>query len=185
MRGAVKLIKPPPDPRWAFEPRPDEPILDLCDLHRFGARMVHGLATSSTPNSLKYSLAADGCQYQLPIPLLENHGRRKGYWHGDPQEARIGEVVWLARTARGIFVRALLDVGPGPDLAWSLIQAGKIRAFSAAADPHKPMRQKSIAGGIKFYDAWHLREISICASGANPDTTCSIFVPSISTERRP
>ena len=139
-----------------------------------GRRMIHGVASTPTINSHKYSLASAGCQAKLPVPLKSEHAA-----------GQIGEVVLLRKSAREIYVRAVLFDTPAADYAWSLIKAGETRCFSGASKGGVVSDGKlsylpalvgdAVVDGVTFYKSWWLDEVSVCRIGANPDCHFDIF----------
>jgi hypothetical protein len=75
----------------------------------------------------------------------------------------------LRRSPKEIYaICAFHDDNLAADYAWSLVEAGELRAFSVAS----VKGSSTIAGsvmGTKFYGSWKLAEVSLCRSGANPD----------------
>jgi hypothetical protein len=128
-------------------------------------RMVHGLASTSTINTHKYSLDASKCRIEFPIPLLVSHEKF----------GSVGEIVMARRSPREIYVVAALhDDNPASDYAWQLVQQGVLRAFSGSAEKGSA----TIAGcvlDVRFYSQWTLSEVSLCRQGANPDCVAEIF----------
>lgn len=121
--------------------------------------MIQGIASTPTINSHKYSLSSGGCRARFPIPVLSGHAK------GPP----IGEVVLVRIAERSVFVEAIIFEGnPAADHAWKLIESGETRCFSGAAD-QSSWRLAGEVDGVKFYDSWWLKEVSVCRTGANPD----------------
>jgi hypothetical protein len=145
-----------------FEQRGDHAIWSTG--HRT-KRMVHGLASTSTINTHKYSLDASKCRIDFPIPLLVSHEKF----------GSVGEIVLARRSPREVYVIAALhDDNPASDYAWELVRQGELRAFSGAAEKDSA----TIAGcvlDVKFYSDWVLGEVSLCRPGANPDCVAEIF----------
>jgi hypothetical protein len=128
-------------------------------------RMVHGLASTPTINSHKYSLDSSQCRIVLPIPLLVAHEKI----------GSVGEIVMVRRSPREIYViGALHDNSPASDYAWELVQQGTLKAFSGAAEPGSATAVGSVLD-VKFYGQWTLSEVSLCLQGANPDCRTEIF----------
>lgn len=140
---------------------------------RPGARMIHGLASSSSINTHGYSLIANGMDCELPVPLLSSH---KGY------EAPIGEVFYVRRSHDRIYVRAQINDNESGDFAWEMIQSRELRCFSGAAK-NSTLRIQGIVEGKTFYGAWNLLEVSVCPIGANPDSVFDIYVPGSSESK--
>ncbi|WP_095087803.1 hypothetical protein [Mesorhizobium sophorae] len=143
---------------------------DMSIPARPGARMIHGLASSSSINTHGYSLIANGMDCELPVPLLSSH---KGY------DAPIGEVFYVRRTQDRIYVRAQINDNESGDFAWEMIRSGELRCLSGAAN-NSTLRIQGIVEGKTFYGAWKLLEVSVCASGANPDAVFDIYQPGLS-----
>ncbi|MBB4262665.1 hypothetical protein [Bradyrhizobium sp. CIR3A] len=128
-------------------------------------RMIHGIASTPTINSHKYSLLSRGMMVKLPVPLLSSH---KG--HATP----IGQVVLVRKKADQIYVQAVVFHNEAADYAWKLIEQGETRCFSGAAAPDG-YRVQGVVDGVTFYDRWTLGEVSVCRKGANPDCTFEIL----------
>src|ERR1700750_2014349 len=60
-------------------------------------RMIHGVASTPTVNSHKYSLASEGMQAQLPVPLLSSHSKHI--------RSPVGQVFYLRKSAKEIYIR--------------------------------------------------------------------------------
>ncbi len=153
--------RPPIEPKQIEPVRPDFHHIrsgetETLWLDRAG-RKIHGTASTSTVNSHNYALLAKGCSILLPVPLLGSH-----------EPGRIGWVVYARKTPTSIYVQATIDDNEIGDLAWSLVMRGELKGFSGAAD-HSTMRLQGHVNGIKIYDAWRLKEVSLCERGANPD----------------
>jgi hypothetical protein len=133
---------------------------------RKGARMIHGIASSSTINSHGYALIAHGMDAALPVPILSEHKGR----------VPLGEVFYIRRTHKRIYVRAQLFDNEAADHAWHLILHGEVRCFSGAAK-QRTWKLQGIVDGKSFYDRWELDEVTICRSGANPDSVFEIYQP--------
>ncbi|MBZ9760320.1 hypothetical protein LB553_05450 [Mesorhizobium sp. CA8] len=132
---------------------------------RPGARMIHGLASSSSINSHGYALIANGMDCELPVPLLSSH---KGY------DAPIGEVFYVRRSQDRIYIRAQINDNEAGDFAWELIRSGELRCLSGAAR-NSSLRMQGIVEGKTFYGSWELLEVSICQTGANPDSVLEVY----------
>lgn len=151
-------------------------------LEKSATRMIHGTASTLTPNSHNYSLDPEGCRLTLPLPLLFGHGfidingnkRTKGY--KNLEEAAIGEVVYLKKSQRGIYFRAILFETKAADHAWNLIVSGEANAISAGPDPKEEIKMSGIVDGVKYYSGWTMHEVSVCRQGANPDARCEVFL---------
>ena len=143
-----------------------------------GSRMIYGIASNPSVNSNGYSLSSKGCSVKFPIPLLSQHGHI-GDTRNAPHkmsDSKIGEIVWLKKTADAIWVRAVIDHSLAGDHAWKLIRSGETRAFSTAA-VESSIRLKGIVDGHRFFDRWLLKEVSVCRAGACPGATFDIYVP--------
>jgi hypothetical protein len=150
--------------RVHFEQRGDHSIWRTDHKTR---RMVHGLASTSTINSHKYSLDASGCRIDFPIPLLVSHEKF----------GSVGEIVLARRSPREVYIVAgLHDGNPAADYTWDLIQQCELKAFSGAAEPGSLTAVGSVLD-VKFYGEWTLSEVSLCKQGANPDCLVEIFSP--------
>lgn len=141
-----------------------------------GPRVIMGIASTPRISSHKHSLSSAGCQIRFPIPLLSSHGfvgdSRRAPWQ--PEQVKIGEVVWIQKSSRAVRVRAVLDDNEAADYAWKLIESGEVRAFSVAA-VRGTARVQGVVEGAVFFDRWKLEEVSVCRRGANPDCQFSIY----------
>ncbi len=130
-------------------------------------RMIHGIASTPTINDHNYSLASEGMQAKLPVPLLSSHSKHIN--------SPVGQVFYLRKSAKEIYIRATIKRGPAGDLAWDLIESGELRCLSVAVDRNKPCHVEAEVEGITFYDKWHLQEVSLCKQGANSDCVFEVF----------
>lgn len=155
-----------------YAPDETDVIFDLVDLGRRGKRMIEGLASSSTVNTHMYSLAAKGCNFRLPVPLLCGHGKagkEKTVASDNLHSMKIGDVVWALKTQRGLFIRAVIDdSGEAANAAWDMAQSGKFKALSGAASDCG-LQLRGVVDAVKYYAQWYLKEVSMCPTGANPD----------------
>lgn len=147
-------------------------------LERKGLRMIEGIASTPAVNSHGYSLNSAGCKFEFPIPLLSKHGfvgdtRNAPY---KPEQIKIGDVVWVQKSASAIRVRAIVDETLAGDHVWQLIESGEVRAFSAAATDDS-FQCSAVVEGNRYFDRWKLLEVSVCRSGACPGATFEIFRP--------
>jgi hypothetical protein len=136
---------------------------------RSAGRMIHGVASTAAITEHqrgKQSLIPGGCSARLPVPLLFGHSKAK--------QTGIGEVVLLRKCSRQIYVRAALFDSEAADLAWRLIEAGEVRAFSVGA-AHEGSHIQAEVDGVRFFDRWRLAEVSICRRGKNADCYFEIF----------
>jgi phage head maturation protease len=139
--------------------------MDIMRTNHRTRRMVHGIATTPTITSNNHSRSSAGCKIEFPIPLLCQH----------ENEGSIGEIVYLRRSPREIYVIAALhDDNDGSDLAWSLVEQGEMRGLSVASVAGTCTVASSVMG-TKFFGSWQLSEVSICRSPANPDCHFEIF----------
>jgi hypothetical protein len=128
-------------------------------------RLVHGLASSSAVNEHGYALIARGMEADLPTPLLSGHRGHK---------TPIGEVFYIRRSTDRVYIRAALYESEAAGFAWDLIQRGQLRGFSGAAC-RKGLKVQGIVERKTFYGSWHLREVSVCVRGANPDAVMEMW----------
>jgi hypothetical protein len=122
-------------------------------------RLIAGLASTAricADNFESWSLAPEGCQANLPVPVLVEHG-------GD----EIGQVVFLRKSRTGIFVRAPIN----DDRAWRKIEGGEVKGLSVTAAGRRLRVEEN---GVKFYGTWTLKEVSVCARPGNSD--CKFWV---------
>jgi hypothetical protein len=134
--------------RVSYEKRSDH---DLWSTGFRTRRMVHGVASTPTITSNNHSRSSAGCKIEFPIPLLCGHER----------QGSIGEVVMLRRSSKEIYVIAALhDDNLAADYAWSLVEQGKLKAFSVASVPGSSTVDGSVFG-TKFYGSWQLAEVLV------------------------
>jgi hypothetical protein len=136
-----------------------------------GARMIHGIASTAHPvrkRDYARSLIPSGCMCRLPIPLLSEHSKFA---------RSVGEVFLLRKTPTEIYVRASLhDDSEAADFAWRLIEDGELRAFSVSTEmaPDKYRLQAEV-DGVRFFDLWWIKEVSLVRRPGNPDSRFEIF----------
>lgn len=130
-----------------------------------GPRMIAGIASTPAVNGHKCSLSSSGCRVRLPVPLYSQHAT---------SAPPVGQVVFVRKSAAGIYVRAVIGSGAAADHAWQLIMRGEARAFSAAAADGAHV--SGIVDGVNYFDDWRLAEVSICRAGANPDARLEVFI---------
>lgn len=156
-----------------LEPRPPIKLIPLVGRYHDGSaevlfvksaarwpRMISGLASSDKIVS-DTCLVTAGCITALPLPLFWEH------------QEEIGQVVFLRRSATGIFIRARLY--SAADDAWSAVNYGRAVGLSVRTCDRELTIEKS---GVKFYGKWRLEEISICRTPMNADCRLSIYRPS-------
>lgn len=131
-----------------------------------GFRGIHGIASTPRINAYETSLASDGVEVDLPLPLFSQH---------DTRGAPIGEVFYAAKGPDRLYVRARLFDTPAATYAWGLIVTGEVRAFSTGAA--MPLEPGSVVDGKKFFTRWPLTEVSICRRGGNPDCVFEVMAP--------
>lgn len=148
--------------------------IEVYSVVRPAGRRIHGICSTSRPNSHGYALLSRGCEIELPIPLLTSHA-----------PGPIGEVVLVRKRAAELYCQCLLFDNEAGNYAWTLIEAGKLISLSAAAEPQS-LKLQATVDGIKFYDQWRLAEISLCERGANADC-CDVveILDTDGTSRRP
>ncbi len=134
--------------------------------HVGGARTIHGIASTPRMNAKNTSLASEGAEVALPIPVFSEHAIR-----GAP----IGEVFYVAKGPDRVYVRARLFDTHAAAYAWGLIVTGEVRACSTGAA--KPLELGSVVDGKSFFPRWPLTELSICRRGANPDAVFEVMAP--------
>lgn len=132
---------------------------------RKGRRIIQGIASTSTLNSHKYSLRAEGCDIRLPIPVLWRHDSK----------VQVGEVTCVAKSVHGIGVVCEIFHTPEANIVWNEIVSGRARCFSGAADQKNFSHPVKFPDGKSIYCRWQLAEVSVCPQGANPDCTFSIL----------
>ena len=123
---------------------------------RGGKLQIEGTCSTSAIDTHGAVLHPAGMELEgLPLPLLFDHDEKK----------KLGEIVWLRRTAHAIFVRAVID--DHQVYAWDAIQAGELSSLSVRLD--RLSHERRDADGIDHVDRWRLREISVVPQGANPE----------------
>lgn len=142
----------------------DDGLETLTYAHRPpGKRRIHGIASTPTITSNNGSKSSAGCMVRFPIPLLSSHSKFG---------KAIGDVTLVRRGERDIYVQADIHENPAGNYAWRLIQDGELATLSVgAADMHL----QAEVDGVKFYDRWRLKEVSICRNGANPDCVFEVL----------
>jgi len=142
-----------------------------------GTWMIEGIASTPTVTSHNHSLAPIGCRLKLPLPLLSQHGFKKGERtrvSNSLDEMRIGTVVYLSKSPHELRMRAVLDGTEAGLAAWRSIVTKETMALSVSSIN---ARLRGVVDGVQYFDRWELSEISVCASGANPDTHLWVYQP--------
>jgi HK97 family phage major capsid protein/HK97 family phage prohead protease len=125
-------------------------------------RIIEGLATTPSPDSMQDVVEPKGAEFTLPLPLLNQH---------DSSEP-IGQVIDAKVTANGIKVRCQIaaDNAVLPEIAraWEQIKAGLVRGFSIGFSPIEYSFLES--GGVHF-QRWSWRELSVVTIPANIEAT--------------
>ena len=130
-------------------------------------RHIRGIASTARVCDDKDSLGSSGCLLSLPLPLLFDHGFvGKKAASTDIHRMRIGELVLLQKSAQMVLIEAVMDDSRAADHAWSLIESGECRCLSILSEDRD---LSGVVDGIRFYDRWTLKEVSVCRSGKNPD----------------
>lgn len=130
------------------------------------ARIIEGIATTSTPDRGGDILEPAGAQFTLPIPLL---------WQHD-QTQPIGEVIAARVTPAGIAIKARIAQidEPGPlkdrvDAAYQALKAGLVRGLSVG---WKPIEAVPIKGSFGMRVAkWIWAELSAVTIPKNVEAT--------------
>jgi HK97 family phage prohead protease len=126
-----------------------------------GRRMICGVACTPVINGNKRSLNISGCRIQFPVPLLCAHH----------DLGQIGDVVSLTTEPRKLTIKAVVWDTAAGKYAWELIRSGEMRGLSIGSTSIR----RTVVDGVSFFEAWLLREVSICRVPANPDCTLEIM----------
>ncbi|MER9588550.1 hypothetical protein NKI94_07050 [Mesorhizobium australicum] len=120
---------------------------------------IHGLATTPTVTSSRRASSSADMKAVLPLPLWSEHK--------DAGSQPIGEVYFLRKSPRGVYMRAALFDHFAAKYAENLIRRRELGCLSIA---HKPgSKLLAEVDDIKFFSEWTLKEISVCRLGRNPD----------------
>jgi len=142
-------------------------------------RKVWGTATTPTITSNRQSSNPRGCIARIPTPLLFGHARvtdADGKEHRlTDEQAEIGLVYGIEKTAAALKFKAVLHDSLAADHAWKLIESGEVRCVSIGHLQSPATKIRGAVDGVKFYDEWVLRELSLCRQGANPDAVIAGF----------
>jgi HK97 family phage major capsid protein/HK97 family phage prohead protease len=129
-------------------------------------RVITGIATSATPDSMDDVVEPDGAQFKLPIPLLWQHDSRQP----------IGEVYAAKVTDAGIEIKARLAKTDEPgalktrlDDAWQSIKLGLVKGLSIGFKSLEESYDKT-TGGYHFLK-WLWLELSAVTIPANADAS--------------
>ena len=130
-----------------------------------GSRVIEGTATTPRPDRHADSVASEGAEYRLPLPLLLDHNHVEA----------VGTVEHANVTAKGIRFRAriakIAEPGAAKDLvdkAWSLVSNGLRAAVSIG---FRPLEMEPLATGGLLFKRWEWMELSLVAVPANADAT--------------
>lgn len=134
-------------------------------------RMLMGVVSTDSPDSHHVSLNPMGCVLQLPLPLLAGHGLKDKRSDSSLDRERIGEVIWIQKSAREIAIGAVLDNSRAADAAWGQILAGELKALSHEL---RDVEWRGVVGGVRYVEAWRMIEVSVCQSGSNPDAKFTV-----------
>ncbi|TGQ15922.1 hypothetical protein [Mesorhizobium sp. M00.F.Ca.ET.217.01.1.1] len=126
---------------------------------------IHGLATTPTITSNSGASSSGAMKAKLPVPLLAEHKD-----HGSQP---IGQVYFLRKSSRGVYMRAALFDHFAAKYAEDLIRKGEMQCLSIAHEQGSTLLAE--VDGIRFWSDWTLKEISICRAGANPDCSFELY----------
>lgn len=126
---------------------------------------IHGLATTPTITSNNGATNSEAMKAKLPVPLLAEHK--------DQGSQPIGEVFFLRKSPRGVYMRAALFDHFAAKYAEDLIRKGEMQCLSIAHEPGSTLLAE--VDGIRFWSDWTLKEISICRAGANRDCSFELY----------
>ena len=129
--------------------------------------LIEGIANTPAINSHNYSLLSRGCELKLPVPLLWSHAQHGG---------AIGEVCYMQRDEKGIYIRAAVFTHEASQHAWRKIVLGEVSGLSCAAVQDDWHLQAEV-GDAKFYDKWRIKEISVVPTPACPGCWFKIYQP--------
>jgi HK97 family phage major capsid protein/HK97 family phage prohead protease len=125
-------------------------------------RIIHGVASTPTPDRMGDVVDPKGASFKTPLPLLWQH----------KSDQPIGNVTSAEVTKDGITVTAQIAKGvlPRIDEAWALIKSGLVRGlsigFRATEDP------EHIKGTFGFkFNKWELLELSVVTIPANAEAS--------------
>jgi hypothetical protein len=129
--------------------------------------MIHGIANTPTINSNNEAILTRGCEINVPVPLMFRH----------KDHSQIGEVVFMEKSEGKIYIRAALFTHEAGQYAWRKIVLGEFSGLSAGCVEGEGHLQAEV-NGVKFWDKWRIKEVSICLNGgANPDCHFEIYSP--------
>lgn len=126
-------------------------------------RILEGIASTPTPDSYNDVVSADGIEYTLPMPFLNQHRA------SEP----IGNVIAAKQTKDGLQIKVQIaadSVAPYIGTAWSLIKAGLVRGLSIGFKALEESYDRE-RGGYNILRS-KLYEVSAVTIPANGD--CSI-----------
>jgi HK97 family phage prohead protease len=160
---------------WGKEPEPDPRIersyadgvekVWISGWSRSSRCMIHGMAsTSSIVSDNNTVLLTRGCELSVPVPLMWRHTKLGG---------PIGEVVYMQKDKRGIYIRAALFTHEASQHVWKLIALGEISGLSVGCETAHILAETD----VRFYDKWKIKEISITPAPANNDCHFEIYNP--------
>jgi len=139
----------------------------IAGYHRSLKYMIAGVASTPTIDGHNEVLLPLGCQLHIPVPLLWRHARNGG--------GAIGEVVFMHKDDKGISIRAALFTNEASQFAWKKIVLGELSGLSVG--PEGPFHMQAEIDGVKCFDRWSIKEVSITPEPANPDCSFKIYTP--------
>jgi HK97 family phage prohead protease len=133
------------------------------------ARVIEGIATSTSTDGAGDVIESAGAVYKLPMPLLMQHDRREP----------VGQVTAAKVSANEITIRAEISRDSGLDYverAWRQLKAGLVKGLSIGAQPLKAEPILDARGrmtGVR-YTAWRWLELSAVTVPMNLDSTIEV-----------
>lgn len=133
------------------------------------ARVIEGIATSTSTDGAGDVIESAGAVYKLPMPLLMQHDRREP----------VGQVTAAKVSASEITIRAEISKDSGLDYverAWRQLKAGLVKGLSIGAQPLKAepiLDPKGRMTGVR-YTAWRWLELSAVTLPMNLDSTIEV-----------
>jgi Escherichia/Staphylococcus phage prohead protease len=129
------------------------------------ARILEGIATTPTPDSMDDVVDPEGAEFSLPVPL---------FWQHDSGEP-VGRVTHAKVTAAGIPVRAQFadDDEPGRlqeelHRRWRMVRTGLVGGFSIG---FRPLEWSRLDNGGIHWRKWKWIELSVVTLPANIEAT--------------
>lgn len=122
------------------------------------AGIIRGVASSLSTDLEGDVIDPEGAEFNLPIPLLEQHRKDRPVGSVTAVEIKDGQILVEAQIAIN---SGLLYV----DKVWKQVKAGLVRGLSVGI---KPLRAKPLSGGTGIhYTKWRWLELSAVTIPAN------------------